>query len=191
MRHDQIMDCASELFSKGCYNCVSLSDIAQQVGIKKPSIYAYFSSKEELFLAVIDKELEKMYSYIDEEFNKAKNCDAETSLYKLLQNFIEYNFNNSIARGLWRCMLYSPALDLQHQINDRTSALEKKVNNIQTLIMKKGIDAGEITEQNLENLIYSYTCLIKGNFAMVLSDSNYSLDKLNYCWKIYWNGIKK
>jgi AcrR family transcriptional regulator len=187
----RIMDSAYELFSEGCYNCVSLSEIAKKVGIKKPSIYAHFSSKEELFLAVLDRELEKVCSYIDEELNKVIYNKAEIALYKFLKKCVEYAANNQMWRGFWRCILYSPPLTLHEQVNKRTSILDEKINNIEFQIMKQGVDRGEIKEQDMDYLIYSYTCLIKGNFDMVLRGQNYSLEMLNYCWIIYWDGIKK
>jgi AcrR family transcriptional regulator len=190
MSRESIMDCAFELFSKGCYNGVSLSEIAEKAGIKKPSIYAHFASKEELFLAILDNELEKIYSIINVELNKVEGFSAELALYKLLKRFVEYNFNNPMSRGLWRCIFYTPHLSLYGQINARTRTLDEKMRSIQLKIMKQGIDRGEIKEQDVDYLIYSYSCLIKGNFAMVLRDPDYSLEKLNFCWGIYWSGIK-
>lgn len=191
MTHKKILDCASELFSKGCYNCVSLSEIASMAGIKKPSIYAHYSSKEELFLSVIDEELEKVCLYMDKIFDEIRDLKSENALYELLKNFTEHFFNDSISRGIYRCLLYTPAIGLQEQIYARTRAFDEKMINIQLRIMKQGIASGEIKDENMDYLIYSFSSLIKGNFAMILRDDDYSLDKLNYCWEIYWNGIKK
>ncbi|MDY3007381.1 TetR/AcrR family transcriptional regulator, partial [Anaerococcus porci] len=44
-----ILDKALFLFSKFGYSDVSMKDIANEVGIKAPSIYKHFKSKEEIF----------------------------------------------------------------------------------------------------------------------------------------------
>ena len=54
----QILDVASEWFLAHGYAGTSISAMARQSGISKESIYRYFSSKEALLEAVIEKELE-------------------------------------------------------------------------------------------------------------------------------------
>lgn len=54
----QILDVASEWFLTHGYAGTSISAMARQSGISKESIYRYFSSKEALLEAVIEKELE-------------------------------------------------------------------------------------------------------------------------------------
>ena len=54
----QILDVASEWFLAHGYAGTSISAMARESGISKESIYRYFSSKEALLEAVIEKELE-------------------------------------------------------------------------------------------------------------------------------------
>jgi AcrR family transcriptional regulator len=190
MSRQKIMDVALELFSKENYSAVSLADISGEVGIKKSSIYAHFSSKEELFLAVMDGQLKEVCTYIDKEFNKVKDNKVEYNLYDLFKKCIEFVANNPIAGGFWKCILYSPPLGLHNQIRIRISILNEKILSSERQLMKLGIDSGEIKEQSIEKLVYSFSCLIHGNFTMLIMGHNFSLENLDYCWKIYWNGIK-
>lgn len=57
---DKIMDTAIDLFSRRGYEAVSMQDIADDVGIKKSSIYNHFKSKDQILqsiLAYFSKEL--------------------------------------------------------------------------------------------------------------------------------------
>lgn len=179
------------MFSNGDYNSVSLADIAKKVGIKKPSIYAHFSSKEELFLSIVDGELHKLYLFLDDTLNNSRCGKAETMIYEFLRKFMEHAAINTSEMKLLNSILYSPPIDLVNQVNNRIAVFNEKILNIELRLMKYGIESGEIKEQNLDKLLYSFTSFIRGNFAMALVEQNFSLEKFNYCWQIYWDGIKK
>jgi AcrR family transcriptional regulator len=52
-RRKEILDCAAKLFAAKGTATTSMLDIAQDVGIRKPSLYHFFSSKEDLVRAVL------------------------------------------------------------------------------------------------------------------------------------------
>lgn len=52
---DKILDISQDLIQKNGYNAVSFQDIAELVGIKKPSITHHFASKEALGIAVVQR----------------------------------------------------------------------------------------------------------------------------------------
>lgn len=56
----RILDEALTLFSKKGYSAVSVGDIAEAVGIKAPSLYKHYKSKEDIFKAIL-REMEKSY----------------------------------------------------------------------------------------------------------------------------------
>ena len=49
----KILDAALGLFAKKGYDAVSVDEIAKAVGIKAPSIYNHFDSKQEIFDAIV------------------------------------------------------------------------------------------------------------------------------------------
>lgn len=56
----RILQEALNLFSEKGYNAVYVGDIAQAVGIKAPSLYKHFKSKQDIFDAILD-EMKKNY----------------------------------------------------------------------------------------------------------------------------------
>jgi AcrR family transcriptional regulator len=52
-RRKEILDCAARLFAANGTATTSMLHIAQDVGIRKPSLYHFFSSKEDLVRAVL------------------------------------------------------------------------------------------------------------------------------------------
>lgn len=58
-KREEILDVAASFFLAHGYAGSSVSAMARQSGISKESFYRYFSSKEELFMAVIEQELQE------------------------------------------------------------------------------------------------------------------------------------
>ena len=51
---EKIFDVALDLFSKKGYDSVSLREIAEEVGIKKSSIYSHYPSKETILISIFE-----------------------------------------------------------------------------------------------------------------------------------------
>jgi len=52
-REQQILDVAGGVFARAGYHSASMDEIADSAGVSKPMLYAYFGSKEGLYLAYI------------------------------------------------------------------------------------------------------------------------------------------
>jgi AcrR family transcriptional regulator/predicted DNA-binding transcriptional regulator AlpA len=59
-RTDAILDAAYSVFSTKGYHNSTVDDIAQQAGVSKGTCYQYFSGKEEIFIATLDRTLGKI-----------------------------------------------------------------------------------------------------------------------------------
>jgi AcrR family transcriptional regulator len=54
-REQLILDVAGGVFAREGYHRASMDEIAQMAGVSKPMVYAYFESKEGLYLAYIER----------------------------------------------------------------------------------------------------------------------------------------
>ena len=52
-KRQEIIDAAARLFGKGVYSAITMSSIAREAGVAKGTVYLYFRTKEELFLALL------------------------------------------------------------------------------------------------------------------------------------------
>src|SRR6266550_2463689 len=57
---DRVVVVAQALFAERGYRGTSLRDIAKRIGIKAPSLLHHFPSKQQLYLAVLDKMFESL-----------------------------------------------------------------------------------------------------------------------------------
>jgi AcrR family transcriptional regulator len=68
-RRDQILQIAEELFAEKGYNKASMREIAERLGVKKPSLYHHFHNKEEIYYTIIagiyQQVLDEMAAFLD------------------------------------------------------------------------------------------------------------------------------
>lgn len=94
---NKIINSAIKNFLDLGYEKTSLSTIAMEVGIKKPSIYYYFKNKEELFILSINHILDSIEEQI---MNSIKTVDtSKLMLENVFTCLIEFNSNLSLMIG--------------------------------------------------------------------------------------------
>jgi AcrR family transcriptional regulator len=92
---DKIIVKAAEVFNQFGFKKTTMDEIAQQLGKGKSSIYYYFTSKEEIFQAVVEKEAFELKNEVRQAIdrgtnpiNKIKNYVlTRVSVYKKITNF--------------------------------------------------------------------------------------------------------
>lgn len=65
-RQEEILDSAAHLFAESGYHEADIQVLADRLGVGKGTIYRYFSSKEELFLAAVDRAMRRLKMAVDE-----------------------------------------------------------------------------------------------------------------------------
>jgi AcrR family transcriptional regulator len=64
-RREEILDRAGKIFAEHGYPGTDVQWIAQAVGVSKGTVYRYFATKQELFLAAVDRGVARMYEHIE------------------------------------------------------------------------------------------------------------------------------
>jgi len=64
-RRDAIMHAARSLFAKSDFEAVSMAAIAREAGVAKGTLYLYFETKEEMFMAVLSEIFESQFNKMD------------------------------------------------------------------------------------------------------------------------------
>lgn len=77
----RITDVAVKHFADVGYDASSLTQIATGAGMRKPSLYAHFTSKDALFLAVLATALEQETAFIEECFATGNPAEAPGATY--------------------------------------------------------------------------------------------------------------
>lgn len=141
-RRDQIIKTATGLFSQKSYHDVTMGEIAEKMGVAKGTIYNYFSSKEKLYLEILQESFEAIEGLLQEEMDN--DAPAPEKLKKLLATiFTFYKKNREVLRILSR--------DETHLLKEHFKLTEKwrirRVELYETII-QKGINEGSFVRQN-------------------------------------------
>ena len=56
-RRAQLLEVARRVFGTSGFHSVSMDEVAEQAGVTKPILYDHFSSKKDLYLALLDEDL--------------------------------------------------------------------------------------------------------------------------------------
>ncbi|MDQ7905494.1 TetR/AcrR family transcriptional regulator [Phytohabitans sp. ZYX-F-186] len=77
VREQQMLDSAVRVFSRRGFHAASMDEIAEDAGISKPMVYAYLGTKEELFVACLQREGTRLLEAIAAEVVGADTPDQQ------------------------------------------------------------------------------------------------------------------
>jgi AcrR family transcriptional regulator len=80
-RQRGVTDAARRIFARLGYSAASVEDIAKEAGVAKGTVYLYFRSKEEVFAAVLARDLEQLTRQIIEGMSAANTFADRLTLF--------------------------------------------------------------------------------------------------------------
>lgn len=160
----KILGKALELFSNQGYDSVSVGEIAKAVGIKAPSLYNHFPSKQAIFEAIVEStaaQYEADTDKINIHVQDAKQDIpvfteiTEDALYEKVRQIFEYSLHNETISRFRRMMTIeqfrSPELAALYSKRYVERILEYHAGIFRALIA-----AGEIKAEDPETLAMMY-----------------------------------
>jgi len=176
----RIMDSAFRLFAeKG--NEFSLAEVAKEVGIQKPSIYAHFPSKDVLMHAVTDREIEEYFFEIHEQSRDLKH---------IFFMILGYYSNSTTRLFFWKRLLLFPPESFDTILMEKIHNLSQTRFEIIREILDSCVDTGLIRPQDTTTAAYSFLALIHGLLSTsIIYKSEDVSTHYEEIWQIFWNGI--
>ncbi|NAP00694.1 TetR family transcriptional regulator [Halomonas sp. MG34] len=189
MSSENIKEAALGLFALHGYEGTSLAQIAEQVGMKKQSIYSHFKGKDELFLAIVNDtfqiEVAREKNYLDEHFTEPlKDC-----LLKSLRGYVDrYQYDSRLK--FWLRVSFFPPAHLYEQINAYSYSYIDKVDSFYLERFKKAFLEREMEHISPETATMAYSALADSiSVELVYSGVERTEKKLSAAWEVFWKGI--
>jgi len=111
-RKTQIVEQATQLFSRYGFDKVTIKQLADSIGITEPALYRHYPSKEAIYDAVIDSLGPRLNH--DDLFKKLENVtDLDELLTSVATHIIEFYTTNA---DVYRIMLYAALREHQKAV---------------------------------------------------------------------------
>ncbi|MGG1567086.1 MULTISPECIES: TetR/AcrR family transcriptional regulator [Peribacillus] len=192
LKSNEIKEAALKYFTIHGYEGASLSQIAEEVGMKKQSIYAHFKGKDDLFLQVLRDAKETELSSKLQYFRKVDSKNPEKDLYGFLQLVIDLFQKNEHIK-FWLRMSFFPPAHLEKEIGQEVIDIEEKVQAILECKFHDWINAKLIVEDEAITPTYAFLGVVDSILLELVygNDEKRLKDKLTASWKVFWRGISQ
>ncbi|WP_350299241.1 TetR/AcrR family transcriptional regulator [Peribacillus frigoritolerans] len=192
LKSNEIKDAALKYFTIHGYEGASLSQIADEVGMKKQSIYAHFKGKDDLFLQVLRDAKETELSSKLQYFSKVDSKNPEKDLFGFLQLVIDLFQENEHIK-FWLRMSFFPPAHLEKEIGQEVIDIEEKVQAILECKFHDWINAKLIVEDEAITPTYAFLGVVDSILLELVygNDEKRLKDKLAASWKVFWRGISQ
>lgn len=191
MTSKRIQEIALKFFAEKGYDATTLADIAGEIGIKKPSIYAHFASKMDLFLVIVETAKTDYHDCWQQAIVKTAHLPADQHLYQLFLAVSQYFVADKVKMAFWVRLWMFPPANCPTDIFPSLKKLNKHFVDKIATIFEEGIQAGILRETSPTELASSYFCLLDGYLMRAICDHDSDYGKrLPQIWQCFMLGIK-
>ncbi len=154
-RRKIILDSARKEFIDQGFNSASLNTVVGEAGISKGSLYYYFEDKEDLFIAVMEREINHMMELFGGIFTGEYTDDFWGDVDRLYRKSLKHVFENPDVVKLTR-EFHSIALSGRGSVT--FNEFMEKLKSITRGVLQHGIEVGAVrTDLPLDLLIEIFT----------------------------------
>ena len=161
---EKIIKKALELFAKDGYDAVSVGEIAKAVGIKAPSLYSHYPSKQAIFDAIVEDTASRYEKYTDEIDIHVQDAKKDIGVFfkvtdealikKVRQIFLYSLRDETISR--FRRMMTIEQFRTKELSAVYTERYVERMIRYHAAIFENLIAAGEIKNENPQTLAMMY-----------------------------------
>jgi AcrR family transcriptional regulator len=157
-RRDEIVGAALQLIVREGYNNVTLADIAEQVGVSKGLISYYFPRKEDVFLAVLNRIVERIAARFE------RFCSAEAPAPARMTMFFSNLFGNEKrARRYYTVVIDYMAQAIRNRaVQEYTQAIYDAYRVYMERVIIDGVASGEFRQVDPHRTASMFMALMEG-----------------------------
>lgn len=190
MTAHSIRDAALFHFARDGYEGASLRAIADEVGIKKPSIYAHFSGKEDLFMRTLEYAFDEVRRHTLEYFRDHTHLPLEERLRGLLTWFEQEYQDHASARLMLRNCYYPPP-DLYSQVMDLVYPFLDGMERALSRLLQRAIREGDVPPLPAEQAAIAFMTFLDGiTVEIIYGSSRRYKRRLDAAWPVFWYGVR-
>ncbi len=174
-RRAQIIQAALACFTRAGYNNTTMDDIVAESGLSKGSLYWYFESKDDLFIAA----LASLFTDLGEDALAAmtRGPTAEAKLRAALH--VALNFSQT-AEGFFGLLLeFWVSSPHREKAGESWIGLLMEYKDVLTEIVEEGVQSGEFRPVDAESLVWAMMAAYDGLAAYVMFAPDLDLERIS------------
>lgn len=199
---DRLRDAARALFAERGYAGASLGEICARVGIRKPSVYNHFASKDALFLDLLERSLD--------DWGRASrpalgvpggDSDGESAdrtcrerLEAHLRSAVRFAVERPHATALCRVAVSHVGGKMEEAVRELLLRHRSEYHASLSRFFDEAKERGEVRDVDTEALALGWLTFLDGILSHQLfgigERRERFLDHLDALWDQYWRGIR-
>ena len=188
-KKEEILDEAAKLFGKKGY-AFALSELAEAVGIKTPSLYSHFKSKDNIVELMLEREIRRFRGALEDFCSKMPDAGGRRRLEDLFRFVLEYMADMD---GFWKGMVMIENTELRKKCLGMVLSQNGWFTKVLEGAISEGIAEGDVSPDAGTGAIYLYYSTILGLTDIILLSKGTDFDMTEYAnmtWAAYWNSIR-
>ena len=174
-RKAEIINACAKLYDNKNFKEITLKEIGEKTSFTRTSIYNYFQTKEEIFLALLQQEYEKWIDDLNEMLHNNKTMSAE-------------QFADSLARSLEKRERLLKLMSMNHYDMEANSRMENLVafktvygNSMRTVTSCLQKFFPRMTAGDIQEFIYAFFPFLFGvyPYTVVTDKQKEAMEKAN------------
>jgi len=167
----------------------SLSQIAEELGIKKQSIYSHFKNKDELLRTMLHQAVKNYLNQISQDIETAKGLQLKDQLYKMGIKFLEFNADGKIFKlRKWLAISLESYPFIHDMLNESSQTLDLLIDDL----FEEGIQQNILKEISPQTMRKSYIYMLRGIIDNIVpSKLEDNIDLFDELFEFYYSSIEK
>lgn len=188
---ERVQAAALELFASQGYEGTSLSQLAEAVGIRKPSLYNHIDSKEALFMSLVDQVEEAFFHELDTSVAAHAGERVEDRVFALVQALSRFILEADQGTFHKRYLLFPPQ-PLRAQVREITERSEARIDGALKTFHAQGQCEGAWSELGERAFLDAFYVLVDGLFTeRFLYTADEYERRLHSVWPLFWAGLTR
>jgi TetR/AcrR family transcriptional regulator len=151
-RPGELLAAALDLFVEKGFAATRAEEVAKRAGVSKGTLFLYFSSKEELFKAVVRENISGRFAQWGTEINQFQGSTAEMLRMCMLAWW--ERIGSTKVSGITKLML-SEAGNFPELATFYRDEVIRPGNELIKRILQRGVDRGEFRPMNMKYAVYT------------------------------------
>lgn len=91
IKENSIIDAAERVFFQKGYSAAKMEEVAKEAGMSKPSLYFYFQSKEELYMAITFRAFQLLTDIYYQIIRETSELNGADRVIRIMEGYIDYS----------------------------------------------------------------------------------------------------